>query len=136
MHFTKDPLLAGLSYLCPYPDLDLHPMKKAASLLPRFTDFSNLSRKDKRSITGSCRVTKSKWTVNDETGQWVYHISADRFLWGMVRRIVGLMVMIGHGRISMSEFESNMKSSKPFRVNYKVPAEGLYLVEVKYPFIR
>jgi tRNA pseudouridine38-40 synthase len=133
LHFRKTPLLAGLSYLCPYPQLDFHGMKKVASLLPHYTDFSMLSRRDAERDT-ICHIKSSSWTVNELTGQWVYHVSADRFLWGMVRRLVGLMVMIGHNRVTLHEFEENMIRAARFRVNYKVPPEGLYLTEVKYKF--
>lgn len=133
MHFTKEPLLAGRSYLCPYPNLDLPLMKNVASLLPHYTDFSNLSRRDKERDT-ICHIKKSRWEVNEAAGQWIYNVSADRFLWGMVRRMVGLMIMVGHQRITLKEFEAAMNTGRPFRVNYKVPAEGLYLTEVKYPY--
>lgn len=133
MHFIKNPLLAGLSYLCPYPDLDLRLMKKVASRFLDFTDFAVLSRRDKERDT-ICHMKKSGWEVNEPTGEWVYHVSADRFLWGLVRRMVGLMVMVGHHRITIQEFEESMNSKRPLRVNYKVPADGLYLTEVKYKF--
>lgn len=134
MHFTKDPLLSGLSYLCPYSDLDLKVMKSATRMLQRHSDFTILSRRDRQKTT-ICKIKKCKWEVNEATGQWVFTISADRFLWGMVRRIVGAMIMIGFGRLSVKEFEEAMRTNTPLRINHKAPAEGLYLTEIRYPFL-
>ena len=62
-----------------------------------------------------------------------FHIRANRFLWGMVRTIVGTMVEIGQGRMSLQQFETIIRAKDRRVAGRAAPASGLFLTEVTYP---
>ena len=74
---------------------------------------------------------KSVWVQNDE--RLVFNIKANRFLRGMVRGLVGTMLLVGRKKISLSDFEQIILSKDCTKVNFATPAHGLFLVEVAYP---
>ena len=53
----------------------------------------------------------------------------------MVRAVVGTMVNIGIGKIEVNDLRSIIESKNRSQAGFSVPAHGLYLVNVKYPFI-
>lgn len=64
----------------------------------------------------------------------VFHISADRFLRNMVRAIVGTLLMVGRGEMQPEEIKNIIESKNRGNAGTSVPACGLYLTEVKYPY--
>ena len=65
----------------------------------------------------------------------VFTIRADRFLRNMVRAIVGTMVLVGKGEIDVAEVAKIIESKNRSNAGQSVPACGLYLVGVEYPFL-
>jgi len=63
----------------------------------------------------------------------IFSISANRFLRGMVRAIVGTLLEVGSQKISVKDFQSIIKSKDRKKAGMNVPPEGLYLTQVKYP---
>jgi tRNA pseudouridine38-40 synthase len=51
----------------------------------------------------------------------------------MVRSIVGTLIEVGHGRMTLAEFEKIIQSKDRKNAGRSVPAEGLYLMKIKYP---
>lgn len=136
IHFEKDPMKQDLSFLFPFPPLDIEAMKKATNLLTTFEDYKSLSKLNKDLKTTLCKIHNAHWETKQGGTDLIFYISANRFLRNMVRRIVGAMLMIGKGKISIEEFKQVMELKKSFRINISVPPQGLYLTEVKYPFIQ
>ena len=65
----------------------------------------------------------------------VFHIAADRFLRNMVRAIVGTLVDIGQGNTPVESIREIIESKNRSNAGASVPACGLYLSEVHYPYI-
>jgi len=63
----------------------------------------------------------------------IFSIEADRFLYNMVRCIVGTLIDLGVRKINLTEFKSIIKSKNRSRSGFSVPASGLYLLNIKYP---
>lgn len=135
VHFTKDPFLADRSYYFPFdgPDLDL--MNEAAQLLLSFKDFLPLSKHNPDNQTTQCEIYRATWETLAGSNGLVFHISANRFLWNMVRRTVGVLLAIGQGKVSLEEFQAGMQSGESQWTNLTAPPEGLYLAKVEYPFL-
>jgi tRNA pseudouridine38-40 synthase len=66
-----------------------------------------------------------------ETG-YSYHVTANRFLRGMVRGLVGTMLKVGRNKFSIDEFEKIIESKESSMVDFSVPAQGLTLVGVQF----
>ena len=133
LHQDKNPFLYNLSYYF-RPALDLDRMNACTATLAdgEERDYSSFSKSGGGQDHFLCRVFKAKWekTVDDRL---VFHISANRFLRNMVRAIVGTVMEVGCGRMDLSDFEQIILSRDRREAGRSVPAEGLYLSEVRYP---
>jgi tRNA pseudouridine38-40 synthase len=134
MHFKEDPFLNGLScFLFPTPDVAK--MNQAAQLLLAYKDFKSLHKTGGGSKTTLCNIYGVGFDRNEEKGTLVFTITANRFLRNMVRMTMGALIMIGRGRITIDDFKEVMDSCGEFKYMMPVPACGLYLTSVKYPYL-
>jgi tRNA pseudouridine38-40 synthase len=132
IHFNKDPFLRGYSWqLRDVPDMEL--MNQAAAMIMDYIDFSCFSKSNTQVKTNNCKISRAEW-VKTEQGM-VFHISADRFLRNMVRAIVGTLMMVGKGEIPPEAVRGIIESKNRSNAGMSVPACGLYLTEVKYPYL-
>jgi tRNA pseudouridine38-40 synthase len=132
IHFNKDPFKNGYSCLLrDEPDLEL--MNKAAGIIMEYIDFSCFSKSNTQVKTNNCKITNAVW-VREHDGI-IFKISADRFLRNMVRAIVGTLLMVGHKEIAPEAIRDIIQSKNLNNAGTSVPACGLYLTEVKYPFL-
>ena len=127
----KDPFRQGLAYLFPWP-LAIEQMNKAAERLLYHTDFESFSKVKTDVRTFNCRIDFAYWEQKPN-GDLMFHIRADRFLRGMVRAIVGTLLLVGQERLSAEGFEQIILDRDRRRAGRSAPAEGLSLVEVGYP---
>lgn len=111
--------------------LDVDMMNKAASKLLNYTDFKCFSRTKTDVKTYECVVTEAYWEIRGN--QLIFNISANRFLRNMVRAIVGTLLEVGKGRMSLDEFDTVVKSRDRKRAGASVKAKGLFLTAVIYP---
>ncbi|MFD2865623.1 tRNA pseudouridine(38-40) synthase TruA [Mucilaginibacter antarcticus] len=131
IHFKKDPFRNGYSWLLrDVPDLEL--MNQAAAIIMEYTDFSSFSKSNTQVFTNNCKIYNAGWEGNSNGIQ--FNISADRFLRNMVRAIVGTMMMVGKKEIPPEGVREIIESKNRSNAGTSVPACGLYLTEVKYPF--
>ncbi len=131
IHFNKDPFKVEYSWLLrDKPNMEL--MNKAAMMLAEFKDFSCFSKSNTQTFTNNCHIIKAEWQEVD--GGMVFHISADRFLRNMVRAIVGTLIQVGRREIKPEEIRNIIESKNRCNAGASVPACGLYLTEVKYPY--
>ncbi len=106
-------------------------MNRAAALLRGRHDFQCFSKVKTDVNHFICEVKQVRWNQKGEL--LVFTITANRFLRGMVRAIVGTLLEVGTGKISIKEFQEIIQSKDRKRAGMNVPAEGLYLTKVKYP---
>jgi tRNA pseudouridine38-40 synthase len=125
----KDPFKDGLSYYYHGP-LDAHKMNVAANYLLDYNDFTSFSKLHTQTNTNLCNVTEANWEVED--GNYIFTISADRFLRNMVRAIAGTMVEIGKGKIKPEEMKRIIEAKDRSEAGFSVPAHGLFLEKVSY----
>ncbi|HHT23242.1 MAG TPA: tRNA pseudouridine(38-40) synthase TruA [Bacteroidales bacterium] len=114
-----------------YHPLDFEMMNKAAETLYEYTDFTSFSKLHTDVKTNNCKVMHAQWTF--EKDRWVFTIEADRFLRNMVRAIVGTLLEVGKGKMSVAEFREVIESKNRCNAGVSVPGKGLYLVNVNYP---
>lgn len=104
-------------------------LEAMASLVLGERDFSAFCPRSDPSPSKRRQVFQSHWRV--EAGFLVYRITANAFLWNMVRRLVGAMVRLS-GRADGVELFIAMRDNPPERVPPPAPPWGLYLHEVIY----
>jgi len=106
-------------------------MNEAAALLPGYTDFTSFSKLHTDVKTNNCKINTAYWEKQNDV--WVFTIEADRFLRNMVRAIVGTLLDVGHGKLSIEEFKAVIEAKDRCKAGASVPACGLYLVDIRYP---
>ncbi len=131
IHFYKDPFKHNLSWMLRnIPDIDL--MNRAAEILSEYRDFSSFSKSNTQTFTNNCVISNAEW--EDTREGMVFHISADRFLRNMVRAIVGTLLKVGRQEIQADDIRAIIESKNRSNAGESVPACGLYLTRVKYPY--
>jgi tRNA pseudouridine38-40 synthase len=132
----KNPLLIGLAWHY-FKEVDIDLMNRAALLLLGEQDFECFSKVKTNVNHFLCEIKHAAWTKDGD--MLIFTITANRFLRGMVRAIVGTLLNVGTGKTSMEEFQQIIHSRDRKKAGANVPAYGLYLSKVKYPpevFIR
>ena len=127
---TKEPLQEGLSFYF-FKPLDMPTLRRATSLLTRMHDFECFSKVKTDVDHFRCHVKDAYWAMKGN--QLTFTITANRFLRGMVRAIVGTLLDTGTGKTSLEQFAAILKSGDRKKAGMNVPADGLYLAKVKYP---
>ena len=130
IHTRKDPFVRQYSWLVTFP-LDFARMNEAASRLPDFDDFTSFSKVNTDTKTNLCNVTEARWTQEGEN-TWRFTITANRFLRNMVRAIVGTLIEVGRGRMTVDEFCQVIEQKNRCSAGDSVPGHALFLVDVSY----
>lgn len=65
--------------------------------------------------------------------EWLFVIQADRFLRNMVRAIVGTLLEVGRGKMTVADFCKVIEKKDRCSAGTSVPAHALFLVDVTYP---
>jgi tRNA pseudouridine38-40 synthase len=126
----KDPFDAGLSWYYPFP-LNLERMNQASEILLQTEDFISFCKVKSQVKTTRCKVSSARWTA--ENNSIVFIIEADRFLRNMVRAIVGTLIEVGRGKITVEEFREIILAGDRSAAYGSAPASGLTLVKIIYP---
>ena len=106
-------------------------MNEACRVLFEYTDFTSFSKLHTDVKTNNCRIMEAGW--KQEGDVWVFTIRADRFLRNMVRAIVGTLLEVGRGKLSLSGFREVIEAKDRGRAGTSAPGHALYLVDVTYP---
>ncbi|RNL82722.1 tRNA pseudouridine(38-40) synthase TruA [Sinomicrobium pectinilyticum] len=128
----KDPFLTGLSFYYRYP-LDVKKMNSAAKILLGHKDFQCFSKSKTDVRTYFCTIENAEWKRMGDN--LLFTITADRFLRNMVRAVVGTLLEVGQGKLQEENVKKILESKNRSEAGVSVPAHGLYLTKIQYPYI-
>ncbi len=111
--------------------LDINKMNEAAQLLLNYKDFTSFSKSKTQTNTNDCIVYEAKWYVENE--KIIFTIKANRFLRNMVRAIVGTLLKVGEGKMSLKELTVIIEAKDRTLAGKSVSGHALFLSEVSYP---
>ena len=111
---------------------DFERMNEAARSLFDYTDFTSFSKLHTDVKTNNCRIMHAAWTQIDDV-TWVFTIQADRFLRNMVRAVVGTLLEVGRGKLTVDGFRRVIEQKDRCKAGTSVPGNALFLVDVTYP---
>jgi len=131
IHLTQNPFLLVTTWQIHNREFDVLKMNQAASILSKYTNFKAFSKSKTDVKTYNCTITHAQWIQKEN--QLVFYITANRFLRNMVRAIVGTLLEVGEGKLSVDAFEKIILSQNRSNAGLSVPAQGLFLTEVAYP---
>ncbi len=127
---VKDPFHYELVYRF-HSKLDFDAMNEACKVLFDYIDFTSFSKLHTDVKTNNCRIMQAGWQ-QEGTG-WVFTIQADRFLRNMVRAIVGTLLEVGRGKLTVDGFRRVIEAKDRCKAGVSVPGEALFLEHVTYP---
>jgi len=111
-------------------EFDIDRMNSAAKILLEYTDFECFSKVKTDVHTFDCDIKEAVWKKDGQ--KLIFYITANRFLRNMVRAIVGTLIEVGQGKRSLDDFRKVIESKKRSKAGLSVPAQGLFLTQVKY----
>jgi len=126
----KDPFHYEFVYKVP-ATLDFEAMNAACQVLFEYIDFTSFSKLHTDVKTNNCRIYRAEW--KQENDLWVFTIQADRFLRNMVRAIVGTLLEVGRGKLSIDGFRQVIEAKDRGKAGTSAPGHALFLVEIAYP---
>ena len=130
VHTRKSPFLRDRSWrLVKTPDFEA--MNRAAATLLEYEDFTSFSKVNTDTKTNICHVRSARW-VQLSDYEWRFEITADRFLRNMVRAIVGTLMEVGRGQLTLDGFRKVIENKNRSAAGDSVPARGLFLQNVEY----
>jgi tRNA pseudouridine38-40 synthase len=110
--------------------LDLELMNDAAKIFTGLKDYRYFTDEDHESTSTKVEIYHSK--VNDFGDLLVFHVVGSHFLWKQVRRMTGVLVEVGRGKIPPSEVASFFKIKTDVPAKLTAPPSGLFLERVYY----
>ena len=135
IHYKKNPFREKYSfYFQRASEFNIKTLNEFSQKLTSYEDFRPFAKLHSDVHHHRCQLTRCEW-IATEMGLEL-HVTSDRFLRGMVRLIVGACLRYAEGKITMSDLESAMNSGKQINGSWSVPAHGLFLSKVKYPYLK
>jgi tRNA pseudouridine38-40 synthase len=132
IYSSKNPFLTETAWFYPYK-INIEALQEVANSIIYHKNFTSFSKRNTQTNTNLCTITKSFWSKDDE--RLVYTVKSNRFLRGMVRGLVGTMLLVGRGIISKSDFDNIIEARDCIKANFSTPAKGLFLTSVEFPDI-
>jgi tRNA pseudouridine38-40 synthase len=126
----KNPFTCEFAYKI-HGALDVDAMNKACETLYNQIDFTSFSKLHTDVKTNHCRISHARW--EPEGDAWRFTITADRFLRNMVRAIVGTLIEVGRGKLSVQGFNAVIEAKDRGRAGMSVPGHALFLTDISYP---
>ena len=130
IHTTKDPFQRAYSCEIHYP-LDFAKMNDAAQILMTYEDYGAFCKSGADVKTTLCQVTKAEWVQTSPT-TWYFEIRANRFLRNMVRAVVGTLIEVGRGRLSLDDFKKVIEGKQRSDAGESMPGNALFLEDIVY----
>lgn len=135
VHTYKDPFLNGLSSFYLLKELDFDKMKAAAAVLPQYKDYRAFCTSPDKYEHTICNVMSASLAVDTNGDKLRFQISSNRFLSKMIRIIMGQLLKIGKGVLSVDEFEYYLATKTTPELITPAHPQGLYLSKVTYPYL-
>lgn len=130
IHTRKDPFRRAYSCELHY-ELDFGQMNRAAEMLKTYDDFGAFCKSHTDVKTTLCRVTTAHWH-EQAPAAWYFEIRANRFLRNMVRAVVGTLLEVGRGRLTLDEFCKVIEGRKRTDAGESMPGNALFLEDIQY----
>ncbi len=113
--------------------VELSKLQETAALLLEFEEFYPFCKTHTDVKHYRCALTRSEWSETES--ELIYTVTANRFLRGMVRLIVGACVQVATDKMQIEELRQSMQAQTPLRSAWSAPPQGLFLTDIRYPYL-
>jgi tRNA pseudouridine38-40 synthase len=131
VHQSKSPFLYNKSFFYPF-NLDKEKLDFAANTYLLNTNFESYSKKNTQVLNFNCTITNCNW-IEAHNGQLHFNVTANRFLRGMVKALVGTSLNYATNKLTKQQFLETFINCDNTKTNFSPPGYGLYLKKVNYP---
>ena len=128
---VRSPLLLGRVWHIPF-HLDLEKMKKGAEVFCGTHDFRSFCTTDASKKDQDTTRMVYSFEVLQQGNLILLRVSANGFLYRMVRNFAGSLVDLGSGKISLADLKKSFQAKDRREVGCMAPSDGLYLFDVTY----
>lgn len=135
IHTQANPFLSEVSAFYPLDHFYPEKITAAAHLIPNFTDFRAFCKAPDRYHHTLCELTAVRFWMDEKKERLCFQFTANRFLRSMVRLLVGNLLEVGQGRMSVETFEHHLSSGEAPKFMNLAHPQGLYLSKVEYSFL-
>lgn len=130
----KDPFSLQTAWYYPLLHrLDYNKLVAAAALIRSFDTFFPFCKTESGTSHYRCELHSLYWQHLPDQQRLLLHISANRFLRGMVRLITGACIQVAAGQMSLADIEKALVNQTTLPKTLSVPPQGLFLTDVQYP---
>lgn len=126
----KDPFLVDEAYLY-HRFIDIEYLNETSKLLIGKHNFKSFSKVQTQVNNFICEIFEARW--ERDNGKVIFVLKANRFLRGMVRAIVGTLLLVNEGKLNSESLTKILLRLDRRAAGRSVPPEGLYLSEIIYP---
>jgi tRNA pseudouridine38-40 synthase len=133
--FEKNPFHQETAYfLIAHARMDLSKLQQAADIIKSYKAFYPFCKTHSGVKSYDCNITRAEWVFDHENKQLRFHISANRFLRGMVRMIVGECFNIALGKSTLEELQYALETQTRLKKATPAAPQALFLSEIQYPY--
>ena len=111
-------------------DLDVKSMKEAIKYFLGKHDFRAFVTDNKEK--DNCIREITKVDIKEEDKKIIFTFTGDGFLRYQIRNMVGILIRVGENKLPPEKIKEILESKDRTKSGKTAPAEGLYLVDVKY----
>jgi len=134
LHFEKNPFKDQYSTYFPYrPKMDVQLLPEVAEVIKSTSEFGSFCKLHGSDTHTKCDMMESYWDLDGDPEAISYHITANRFLRGMVRLIVGSSLAVSLGQLTLDKLQKEIESGTRNPHMKSAPPQGLALSNVTYP---
>lgn len=119
-------------YYSPAQKVSIDDLNEVAFLLLKYSEFAPFCKSNAQNETMICFITAAKWTYSQVENRLYFDITANRFLRGMIRLIVGTCMNVALGKLTLEEVKTALDNQTPLPKSWSVPPQGLYLCRILY----
>jgi tRNA pseudouridine38-40 synthase len=135
IHTQKDPFLSRHSSLYLNLKLDFESLRKATDLLTKYQDYRPFCTSPDKNEHTICLVKDATWYLSENGNQLRFQITSNRFLSKMIRILIGQLLKVGKGDLSVADFENYFIQKETPKILSSAHPQGLYLSKVTYPYL-
>lgn len=129
LHQAKNPFKTALSYYFNKP-LNLELILEACEIIRGWQNFECFSKVHTEVSNFNCEIFHIDWVKKENSH--LFEVSANRFLRGMIRAMVGTLLDVGMSKTTIPQFVEILESGDRQKAGRAVPAHGLFLERVVY----
>lgn len=134
-HIKKQAFLNDSSFYYTGPAINFELLREGLNYIGKQQDFSVLCKRPDQYKNTCCLILNTE-LLQIKENQWEINITANRFLQGMVRLIIGNLIEIANGKRKFTELQTCFDQQVRPEFYTAAYPQGLFLSRVEYPYLK